>query len=60
MMVKGTTLKSLYFRVSMFGGFNQFFLSTIFGMMLMMMMMIIIIINNNHVIIMIPMTFARC
>ena len=58
MMVKGTTLKSLYFRVSMFGGFNQFFLSTIFGMML--MMMIIIIINNNHVIIMIPMTFARC
>mgnify|MGYP007105140229 CR=1 FL=1 len=56
MMVKGTTLKSLYFRVSMFGGFNQFFVSTIFGMMLMMM---IIIINNNNVIIMIQMTFAR-
>ena len=56
MMVKGTTLKSLYFRVSMFGGFNQFFVSTIFGMMLMMM---IIINNNNNVIIMIQMTFAR-
>ena len=41
----------------MFGGFNQFFVSTIFGMML--MMMIIIIINNNNVIIMIQMTFAR-
>ena len=40
----------------MFGGFNQFFVSTIFGMMLMMM---IIINNNNNVIIMIQMTFAR-